>query len=157
MGNNKILVHNDCTQRLKALQFVQDYMMNNGGSNSLGKKLEGLASDAKIGMRGSLVTDIKHSTGGPWDPTDFDLDIFIQSDELYNNRKLVRRNGPNAWLDLDKALESGGAAAAIVKELKEQAPGLFGGLKNGAEGVSIKVFHSKYKKLGKVQMFDELR
>ncbi len=38
--------------------------------------------DAKIGYRGSLSTGVKHSKGGPFDPTDFDVDAFIVSDEL---------------------------------------------------------------------------
>ncbi|KNY30114.1 hypothetical protein [Pseudobacteroides cellulosolvens] len=41
-----------------------------------------LSPDAKVGYRGSLATGIKHSTQGPFDPTDFDVDAFIVSDSL---------------------------------------------------------------------------
>lgn len=35
-----------------------------------------------MGYRGSLSTGTKYSTGGPFDPTDWDVDAFIVSDEL---------------------------------------------------------------------------
>lgn len=40
--------------------------------------------DAKVGFRGSLARGTKgpHKGGGPFDPTDFDVDAFIVSDEL---------------------------------------------------------------------------
>jgi filamentous hemagglutinin len=46
------------------------------------KKLKGLYPDAKMGYRGSLATGKKYSTGGPFDPLDWDVDAFIVSDEL---------------------------------------------------------------------------
>lgn len=45
-------------------------------------KIKSLASGSKIGYRGSLATGIKFSTGGPFDPDDFDVDAFIVSDAL---------------------------------------------------------------------------
>ena len=36
---------------------------------------------AEVGIRGSTVTGITKD-GNPWDPTDFDLDIFVRSDVL---------------------------------------------------------------------------
>jgi hypothetical protein len=35
-----------------------------------------------LGYRGSLATGVKFKTGGPFDPTDFDVDAFIVSDKL---------------------------------------------------------------------------
>lgn len=43
--------------------------------------------DAKIGYRGSLATGTKFSTGGDFDPNDFDVDAFIVSDELASKFK----------------------------------------------------------------------
>lgn len=45
-------------------------------------KLKNLYPDAKMGYRGSLSTGTKYSTGGPFDPTDWDVDAFIVSDNL---------------------------------------------------------------------------
>ncbi len=45
--------------------------------------LSNLYPNAKIGYIGSLATGIKHSTGGPFDPSDWDVDAFIISDQLY--------------------------------------------------------------------------
>jgi filamentous hemagglutinin len=45
-------------------------------------QLNNLLPDAKIGYRGSLSTGTKYSTGGPFDPTDWDVDAFIVSDNL---------------------------------------------------------------------------
>jgi hypothetical protein len=44
--------------------------------------LKSLYPDAKMGYRGSLATGKKYSTGGPFDPSDWDVDAFIVSDEL---------------------------------------------------------------------------
>ncbi|WP_437395119.1 hypothetical protein [Flagellimonas lutimaris] len=46
------------------------------------QKLKNLYPNSKIGYRGSLATGTKYSTGGPFDPTDWDVDAFIVSDEL---------------------------------------------------------------------------
>jgi RHS repeat-associated protein len=40
--------------------------------------------DVRIGIRGSLSTGIKHSTGGPFNPRDFDVDAFVVSRRLGN-------------------------------------------------------------------------
>jgi hypothetical protein len=45
-------------------------------------QLNNLFPNAKIGYRGSLSTGTKYSTGGPFDPTDWDVDAFIVSDNL---------------------------------------------------------------------------
>ncbi len=45
-------------------------------------QLNNLYPNAKIGYRGSLSTGTKYSTGGPFDPTDWDVDAFIVSDNL---------------------------------------------------------------------------
>lgn len=39
---------------------------------------------AKIGYRGSLVTDVRYKTGGPFDPSHFDVDAYIVDDDLAN-------------------------------------------------------------------------
>jgi len=40
--------------------------------------------DAKVGFRGSLARGTKgaHKGGGPFDPTDYDVDAFVVSDSL---------------------------------------------------------------------------
>ena len=45
-------------------------------------KLKKIYPDAKMGYRGSLATGKKYSTSGPFEPTDWDVDAFIVSDEL---------------------------------------------------------------------------
>lgn len=45
-------------------------------------KLKITYPDAQMGYRGSLATGKKYSTGGPFDPTDWDVDAFIVSDDL---------------------------------------------------------------------------
>lgn len=46
------------------------------------QRIKNLADDAIVGYRGSVATGIKHSTQGPFNPEDFDLDAFIVSDTL---------------------------------------------------------------------------
>lgn len=46
------------------------------------QRIKNLADDAIVGYRGSVATGIKHSTQGPFNPDDFDLDAFIVSDTL---------------------------------------------------------------------------
>ena len=38
--------------------------------------------DVQYGIRGSLSTGVKYSTGGPFNPNDFDVDAFIISKDL---------------------------------------------------------------------------
>lgn len=40
--------------------------------------------DVRIGIRGSLSTGVKFSTGGPFNPRDFDVDAFVVSSKLGN-------------------------------------------------------------------------
>lgn len=54
--------------------------------------------DVRIGIRGSLSTGVKFSTGGPFNPRDFDVDAFVVSSKLGNGwperllgRKALRR------------------------------------------------------------------
>lgn len=45
-------------------------------------KLKAVYPDVKMGYRGSLATGKKFSTGGLFDPSDWDVDAFIVSDDL---------------------------------------------------------------------------
>jgi hypothetical protein len=58
-------------------------------------ELNRLFPNSQMGYRGSLATGIKYSTKGPFDPTDWDVDAFIVSDELAAkfNKYTTFRNG----------------------------------------------------------------
>lgn len=55
------------------------------------KSIKALDQDAIVGYLGSLAAGQKYNTGGRFDPTDFDVDAFIVSDQL-------ARNFPNSSL-----------------------------------------------------------
>ncbi len=50
--------------------------------SSSAQRIKNQFPDAIVGIRGSLVTGKRFSTGGPFNPGDFDVDAFIVSDEL---------------------------------------------------------------------------
>lgn len=81
-------------------------------------KLKKIYPDAKIGYRGSLATGIKHSTQGPFDPKDFDVDAFIVSDEL---AKKIGNN--NSFRDIKKLK---GDEMQICREIEENLKTLNG-------------------------------
>jgi filamentous hemagglutinin len=74
-------------------------------------KIKRLYPDAKIGYRGSLATGTKYSTGGAFDPKDWDVDAFIVSDELYG--KL-----PAGWKSARDVPEIGAICEDIENQLK---------------------------------------
>ena len=85
-----------------AIQRVGSSMARLGVLNKLeqplaasARQIRSIASDAMVGFRGSLATGVKHSTGGPFDPTDFDLDAFIVSDKLARQTSGRFRDGNN--------------------------------------------------------------
>ncbi len=60
------------------------------------KSVKALDQEAIVGYRGSLATGEKYSTGARFDPSDFDVDAFIVSDDLAKKfGKSNFRNGRN--------------------------------------------------------------
>ncbi len=81
-------------------------------------KIKKLYPDAKVGYRGSLATGTKYSTGGPFDPNDFDVDAFIVSD------KLASQFGPNVvFRDARRFKELGAICDDLEKVFKKSFDG----------------------------------
>jgi len=87
--------------------FVDDAL------GSVKSTITSLDQNAVVGYRGSLASGVKFKTGGPFDPTNFDVDAFIVSDKLAGqfgsaHGMAVFRNGRNAdgLLDVSKSLEN---------------------------------------------------
>jgi hypothetical protein len=113
--------------RLKVVSKLQEILGHNGSPNPLAKYLN---SDPKlkIGMRGSTQTGVKGNpnkgnVGAPWNENDFDLDLFIISDKLagINGRKTI-------------------PLPEVRDMLANNFPKLFGGLRSGGKGVSVKFY-----------------
>ncbi|MDR0603990.1 MAG: hypothetical protein LBG80_06790 [Bacteroidales bacterium] len=93
-------------------------------SNPLSKYIQ-FDPKLKIGMRGSTQTGVRNNPNktGNWNPKDFDLDLFIVSDELaaMNNGKIVK-------------------LPQVRDSLADDFPELFSGLRQGDKGVSVKFY-----------------
>ena len=76
VGAGRWLVHNTCLPKIQK-------GVNNTISPYL-SSIKRLASDAQVGFRGSLARGTKgpHKGNAPFDPTNFDVDAFIVSDQL---------------------------------------------------------------------------
>ncbi|WP_338278254.1 RHS repeat-associated core domain-containing protein [Corallococcus caeni] len=63
-------------------------------------------SDVQYGIRGSLSTGTKHSTNGPFDPSDFDVDALIVGRELPQG--FARKSMPNSMevMELEEMIEA---------------------------------------------------
>ena len=77
---------------------------------------------ATMGMRGSTATGTREG-GAPWNPLDFDLDVWIKSDRI-------------SGTVTDKAIPT----SRIRDYLAQNFPSLFQGLREGSKGVSVKVY-----------------
>ncbi|MDM5249134.1 hypothetical protein [Lysinibacillus sp. G4S2] len=77
--------------------------------------------NAKVGYRGSLATSRKgpHKGNLPFDPTDFDIDAFIVSDELS-----LKFRSSGKWGSGAKIREIRQMQQEIVKALKGSLDGL---------------------------------
>ena len=94
------------------------------------KNLQLLDPRARIGLRGSTATGIvknrnNPTIGQPWNPDDYDLDLFIESDLLWT------KTGDQA-IPLPHVREA----------LARTDPEVFAGLRPGGSGVSVRFFPS---------------
>ena len=102
--------------------------------------------NARIGIRGSLAKGVKGPQKGnaPFDPTNFDIDIFIVSDKLRRGRGF--QVGPKPIRDLAKQID------AELRNLPE-----FAGLRGGKDKLQFRIFGSdeigRLSKKGDVQVF----
>lgn len=114
----------------KRLQVIEDLKKLISSKHDAIAQLLKFDPTAKIGLRGSTASGTvqnptKPTVGQPWNPNSFDLDIFVQSDKLYHHF------GPDI------------IPYPLLREyLVKQNPSLFGGLRPGRSGVSLKVFPS---------------
>ena len=76
VGDGQWLVHNSCLERIQkgVANTISPYLSD----------IRRLAPDAQVGFRGSLARGTKgpHKGNAPFDPSNFDIDAFIVSDEL---------------------------------------------------------------------------
>ena len=66
----------DCNVKQKVKNILEDFK----------EKIRKIDPDAQIGFRGSVATGHKgpHKGNAPFDPNDFDIDVFIKSDKLFD-------------------------------------------------------------------------
>jgi hypothetical protein len=79
--------------------------------------MKSIAQDAVVGYCGSVASGIRYSTRGPFDPTDFDLDRFIVSDEL------AKKIPGASWRDGRRIPEIGEEAKRIEDLLRKSFSG----------------------------------
>ncbi len=105
----------------------------------LGDVLEGylpeirrIAPDAHVGFRGSLARGFKgkHKKYAPFDPTDFDIDIFVASDVLRRGRGF--QVGPKPLRNLAKKIDS---ELRLLPEFK--------GLRSGKDKLQFRIWGQK--------------
>jgi hypothetical protein len=113
VGEGQWLVHNDCLEAIQ--QQVADAMQPHLDA------IKSIAPDAEVGFRGSLARGRKgpHKGNAPFDPSAFDVDAFIVSDEL------AAKYPRNTWFRAgDQIPELQSAQSQIGSILQEQLPGL---------------------------------
>lgn len=110
--------------RQRVLAAVREELARGTGGALTG--LMKIDPDARIGIRGSTATGmvgnrLKETRGRTWNPKDFDLDLAIISDKF---------PGVKAPIPLEQ----------LRNALARSNPELFGGLRPGGSGVSVKVY-----------------
>ena len=93
-----------------------------------------IVPDARVGFRGSLASGVKRAKDGnperPFDPTDFDIDLFVVSDKLRRGRGF--QVGPKPLRDL---------ARQIDRELRALPE--FDGLRGGKDKLQFRIWGSE--------------
>jgi RHS repeat-associated protein len=132
-GQVEVLVHN-CTE-LEGIRKIAD----EGVSNAVGS-IRALDPQARVGYRGSVARGRKgaHKQNGPFDPMDFDIDVFVLSDSLAGritkNRKGIR------WGQRIPEIRD------IAKEIDDQVRHLLPGLRK--KSTSIRIFsHDEFEEI----------
>jgi hypothetical protein len=114
-----------------------------------GGPLDGLKTvdpKARLGLTGSTSTGKvgnpnKPTFGQPWNPDSFDLDLFIESERIFDFLKKQGKvidiiDGREVIRGVDRVIPLGKLRDLLVR----QNPELFKGLKEGGAGVSLKVY-----------------
>jgi hypothetical protein len=110
--------------RVRVLGKLQQLLGTNTPDNPLASYLN-IDPKLKIGIRGSTQTGVKGNPNkhGNWNPNDYDLDLFIVSNDL-------------APINAGKIIKLPHIRDGLVKEFPE----LFSGLRSGGKGVSAKFY-----------------
>jgi hypothetical protein len=130
VGEGAAWVHNDCDKekqakkRAEILECLKGFLQDDPDI----KRVKEQFPDAKFGLGGSVARGTvgnpnKPTVGQPFDPNNFDLDLFVVSDSLPSSAKVVPLQGAR-------------------DRLAKRCPGAMSGLKEGGKGLSIKIFRS---------------